>query len=211
MGIDGSGKTTHAISLSKNLSKVGVNSLYIRPEYLLERCLPQALIRWVSQHVFASSKMKIGRSGFVRHQENDVKLGILKFMLTVGFLIYVWLMYTLIVKPRLGKYVLIYDRYFYDWIYYLDKKRSTVLMQLAPKPNLIFLLDVGIPEAFSRMRYEGDKEFSAYYYSSLRNWYLTLAKKYGFIVINSDCEFNEIKHTIFKHTIALLKRRGLFV
>jgi len=212
IGIDGSGKTSQAISLSKNLSKIGIESLYVRPEYLLVKCLPQALIRWVSRHVFGISKKIIRKPERpVERQADDVGLNIIKFTLTLAFLIYVWLAYILMVRSQLSKRVLICDRYFYDWIYYLDKNRSTFLMQLVPKPDLIFLLDVEIPVAFSRMHSMEDKGFSADYYSSLREWYLTLAKEYGFMVINSIHDFGKTKQAILEHTMSSLRMRGLFV
>lgn len=212
MGIDGSGKTLHAVSLSKNLSKVGIYSFYIRPEHLLEKFLPHTLIRRASRYFFTTSKIKMGKPEFIKHQRNnDIKMSFSKFMLMVGFLVYVWLMHALIIKPRLRKYVLIYDRYFYDWIYHLDRKRFAVWMRLIPKPDLIFILDVDVPEAFSRMHSSEDKKFSTNYYSSLREWYLTLAKKYGFVVLNSMRNFTQTKKRIFELTISSLRMRDLFV
>ncbi len=205
IGIDGSGKTSHAIHLFKNLSKVRVDSVCIRPEFLLIRCVPKALMRWASLHIFAGFKKRSSKHERLgEHQAKHLGFGVLRFMLTLPFLIYVWVTYFLIVKPQLSRHVVICDRYFYDWIYYLDRRQPSILIQLIPKPDLIFLLDIAIPQAFFRMHSEEDKKFSMDYYSSLREWYLALAKQCGFIVINSDQNFGKTKKVVFDRVISLL-------
>jgi len=175
--------------------------------------MPQAMITWMSKHVLTRSKRANGNpKKSVGSQQYDVGFYIIRFTLTLAFLIYVLLAYMIMFKSRVARAsVLICDRYFYDWIYYLDKKRSTVLTKLVPKPDLIFLLDVGVPEAFSRMHSLEDKRFSAEYYSFLRKWYLTLAKEYDFKVIKSIRDFSKTQRAIFQDTISLLTMRDLFV
>jgi hypothetical protein len=198
------------MNLSKTLSNMGLKALYIRHDYLLTKILPQWLVNFVSRHISLNLKMRnnnLGKSG--GHQENG-NFNVLKIMLGAGFLIYILIMRALTINFLLRKYVLIYDRYFYDWIYYLDRGHFLFWVRFIPKPDLVFLLDLEIPKAFSRMRSEEDKLFSTNYYSSLRNWYLNLAVYNGFKVIDSARNFDDVHQIIFECTVAFLKRRGLF-
>jgi GTPase SAR1 family protein len=107
IGLDGSGKTSHAMNLSKTLSNMGLKALYIRHDYLLTKILPQWLINFVSRYISLNLKMRnnnLGKSG--GHQEID-NFNVLKIMLGAGFLIYILIMRALTIN-FLRKYVLIY-------------------------------------------------------------------------------------------------------
>lgn len=208
IGIDGCGKTSNAKNLSRNLAMMGVDSFCLRPEYLLLNCLPESLIRWVSKNVFAGSKMTISKTEkYVGNRKKRAKSVVLKTILNVGFVFYAWLMHELVVKSRLNRYVVIYDRYFYDWIFYLNSNKFDSLVQLVPKPDLVFLLDVEISEAFRRMQCEADKEFPHGYYLSLRGWYLTLAKHDGFVVVDCAQNLSQTSCAILDHTLQSLERQ----
>jgi thymidylate kinase len=207
IGIDGSGKTSHAKSLSTNLAISGLASFRIRPEYLLSNCLPHSLMNWISTNILSSSKMKIVERW---HQKDartrgSVRSHIFKALMNAGLLFYAWFMHELVVKVRLSRYSMIYDRYFYDWIFYLNGNRFDSLVRIVPKADLVFLLDLEVPEAFSRMHWKKDKEFPSEYYSSLRNWYLTLARYYGFVIVDCARHFDETSFAILDNTLRLLK------
>jgi thymidylate kinase len=125
--------------------------------------------------------------------------------LTIPFWVYALIVYCTWIRPLQHKKVVVCDRYFFDWFYNLWGNMSIALTRLLPKPDMVFLLDVPVTIAFSRMHSTSDRQIPLSYYESLRNWYLTLAKQRGFFVIDSSGDFEEVKTVIKKHVVRVLR------
>jgi thymidylate kinase len=108
----------------------------------------------------------------------------------------------------LNGFVVVCDRFFFDWFYNLWGNASIALVRLLPKPSIAFLLDVPVTVAFSRMHYPLDKQVRLSYYESLREWYLMLARRQNFFIIDSSSKFEEVKDTIKKYVISMLGSNG---
>jgi len=207
IGIDGSGKTTHALALCRELSGKGINCAYVRPRYAPLRFIPSALRKWINAHIHISPKnIRIGCK--TRKSYNSQSVGILKFPLTISFFIYALITYFLSIRPLLHKSMVICDRYFFDWLYNLWGNTSMALIRLLPKPDIAFLLDVPTTIAFSRMYYALDRQIPLSYYESLRKWYLMLARQQGFFIVDSSGDFEEVKGIIKKHVVSTLGGNG---
>jgi dTMP kinase len=207
IGIDGSGKTSHALSLYQNLTQLGIVAHRVRPEYLVMRYMPHFFLNWMSKNVFSRSKAKINGS---EESSNDGRYVSSIFskarhsILNSGLLLYSWLTNLVLVGLRNNK-VIIFDRYFYDWVFNLNQNKMDGLLFFLPKPDLVFVLDLDVNDAFSRMHSEKDKEFRREYYSSLRNWYLEMAKLHGFIVLSSEQDFAKMSSQELRNTLSYLR------
>ena len=197
IGIDGSGKTTHAHYLSQELAKNGINVFYIRPRYKLIQAFPLWLNTSIKKYINI-------RPLLIKHVTGTKKLDnlwknsfLLKRLLSFFLLIYAFTTYLLMIKPYLRKSYLVCDRYFYDWFYDKRQAWSIYIARILPKPDLCIFLDIPISLAFSRMNVE-DKKMPQEYYESLREWYITLAKLQGFKIIDSSGDFLRVNNIIIK-------------
>jgi len=202
IGIDGSGKTTHALSLSKALVTRGVKCIYVRPRYELLRFFPSGLRNWVNRHIH----VRPASVSFIKRSSGNRKSSVLlRVTLSFLFLIYAFTTYWLTIKLYSRKFYVICDRYFFDWFHDEHKLCSLTVARLLPMPDLGFLLDIPVALAFSRMSSCEDARISFDYYKSLREWYIALAKLQGFMIIDSSSDFERTKDLIFKRVMLHLE------
>jgi len=202
-GIDGSGKTTHALALHEELSKRGVKCVYVRPAEAILTFVPSVLREYINKHPRISPRnITLSRK---RHRFNSRYVDILKIPVTIFFLAYAFIAYFLSIRSLRSNFIVICDRYFFDWFYNLWGNASITLIRLLPKPDIAFLLDIPVTIAFSRMHYAIDKEISPEYYESLRDWYLTLARQQSLFIIDSSREFEKTKGIILNYVINALR------
>jgi len=204
IGIDGSGKTAHALALCRELSRKGIRYVYVRPRDALFRFIPLVLRGWIDRHPHISPR-NITISRKTQSYKHSQSVGILKIPVTIFFLIYAFIAYFLSIRSLRSEFVVVCDRYFFDWFYNLWGNASMALIRILPKPDIAFLLDVPTTIAFSRMHYVMDKEISPEYYGSLRDWYLTLARQQSFFIINSSGDFEKTMGIILNHLINILR------
>jgi thymidylate kinase len=199
-GIDGSGKTTHAVSLSKELQRETINSIYFRPRGIT---IIPTFLRGLLKSYPNLSPRNVAMS---KKADNFSGRNILRALfLTIPFWIYALIVYYAWIRPLRSKKVVICDRYFFDWFYNLWGNASIALTHLLPKPDIVFLLDVPVNIAFSRMHSIADKQISLSYYESLRCWYLMLAKQQGFFIVDSTGDFKDVKGIIEKLVMRMLR------
>jgi len=206
IGIDGCGKTTHALALCRELSGKGNKCVHIRSRYALLRFAPLVLRRWIDKHL---SPRKITISYRTQKTHKARSMDIFKIPLTLFLLTYAFFTYFLCIRPHLrGSTVVVCDSdgYFFDWFYNLWGSTAVALTRILPKPDLAFLLDVPVAVAFSRMLYAGDKSISREYYESLQDWYLALTRQEGFHVIDSSGSFEKTKGLILDYVTFYLRK-----
>ena len=204
VGIDGSGKTTHALALCRELSAKGINCMYVRPRYALLRFLPSIFREWGDKHTYISPRNIMIPSEIQKTRKVSRYVRIFKIPLTLFFLIYASFTYFLDIRPLLSEFIIVCDRYFFDWLYNLWGKVATALTHLLPKPNLVVLLDIPVATALSRMHDIEDKSISPNYYRSLQSWYLVLARQREFFVIDSSSDFEKTKQQILNRILIYL-------
>jgi len=207
IGIDGSGKTAHALTLCKELSEKRIRCTYVRPRYALFRLIPSVLREWVDRRPHISPR-NITISCKTQKSSNGRSIGVLKILITIPLLVYAFITYFLTIRPLLDEFIVICDRFFFDWFYNMWGNVSTALIRLLPRPDIAFLLDVPVTIAFSRMHYALDRQIPLGYYESLRNWYLMLARQQGFFIVDSSGDFEEVKCIIKRHVVSTLGGNG---
>jgi dTMP kinase len=198
-GIDGSGKTTHAVSLLKELQREAINSIYFRPRDI--SLIPTFLRNLLKSYPNVSPRNITISNKFGNFSGKNILKAL---FLTIPFWIYALIVYYIWMRPLRYKKVVICDRYFFDWFYNLWGNASIALTRLLPKPDIVFLLDVPVIIAFSRMHSALDRQVPPGYYESLRNWYLMLARQQGFFIVDSSGDFEEVKGIIKKHVVRML-------
>jgi thymidylate kinase len=199
-GIDGSGKTLHAKLLSQELQKRGLSSVYFRPRDL--SLVPNFIKKLLEKHPNLSPRNITMAKEYSKFNGRDILKAIL---LTVPFLLYSLIVYYLWIYRLRRKYIVVCDRYFFDWFYNLWGNNSSILVRLLPQPNAVFLLDISPGIALSRMHDVFDKKVPLAYYEALRNWFLELGKELGFLTIDSSRKLEEVKSLILSHTANLLE------
>jgi thymidylate kinase len=199
IGIDGSGKTTHAQALLRALSERNLNVIHVSPRSsLMYLLLPERLRRSVKgTHVRPRNLM-------IQKMKVFPRVNIFMNFLIVPTLMYVFLTYLLTIKPLLKKFVVVCDRYFYDLLFSLFGKKALLLVGLIPKPYLGILLDLPVDQAFTRMHDMEDKRVPYDFYEKLRKWYIALAKQQGFLIVDSTDEFEKVHKKILNFCIQRL-------
>ncbi|MFC1488149.1 dTMP kinase [Thermoproteota archaeon] len=185
IGIDGSGKTEHALTLWKNLVEKKFNCAYMRPRYSILKLVPSFLVKRISKFQTFTPRKTISTSKN-RKSTDTHKLSYSRIFRIFLFLTYGFFTYHITLKPLRSSTVVVCDRYFYDWFHDLKIESSLALAGLLPKPDLVFFLDLPVNIAYSRMRYLQDRDIPVEYFESLKRWYLLLAKKWKFTVIDSS-------------------------
>ena len=187
IGIDGSGKTTAAKILTKNIKKNKINSVYIAP----------------FRYIFFDKMLNIIKRKISSKRNKNPFLVVTKKPFFMRFwpllaLFDNWLYYFLKIKPLVlrGK-TIICDRYFFDFAIsfeyygYTCNIVSKIYLFFMPKPDKTVLLDV-YPE-IAKKRETGDSH-SLEFFMEQRERYLSLAKKRNFLIINGNKSINEIQN-----------------
>jgi len=209
IGIDGAGKTTHARELRKQLLTKGVKSRYMTSRYALVEHVPLSLRKWITHCTSLSSITLPSKTS--NTIKSNAGSSVLRFILFFLFLAYALATYLLVIKPLLNDFVVICDRYFFEWFYNSFKKSSVILIRLLPKPDLVFFLDIPEVLAFSRIRHFEDKKVPLGYYRALREWYRFVAKQQGFITVNSSLDFDKTRKLLLNHVVSFIETGDKYV
>ncbi|WP_455284408.1 dTMP kinase [[Eubacterium] cellulosolvens] len=162
-GMDGTGKTTQALVLKRNLEKIGRKCAYMWFRYDMSILATFAVIgvAWII----------LGRKRPIDREIHRCK-PLVNIWLVAGLFDY-FLYSVFNILPRLRTGLLICDRYVYDIVAYLmglqisNSWFSKILPRLLPRPDLTLLLDVAGDVALKRK-----KEGSINLYSKQRKLYL---------------------------------------
>ena len=182
-GIDGAGKTTQIEMLRTYLTGAGIpfQQLTFWDDVVLFRSARTAFSRTVLQ--------SDGAVGSPQHPANRHDKNAQSWALQIGrsilHLLDIWNLRRVVREARAsGEGVIIFDRYIYDQLaalpmdHRLPRAYARVLLGLAPKPDLCYLLDA-IPEVARARKPEYPLDFMQKY----RNSYLELRKIAGLQLI----------------------------
>jgi len=189
-GIDGAGKTTQAYLLVEKLRKIGLKAEYTaEPTY--------------------------GRVGDI------LRLHVSRLKNRKP--IYEALLYTAdrfehvetTIKPKIRRGIIVVsDRYVYSTIAYqgaagLNQKWLWEINFFAPKPDLTIYIDIK-PEKSLKRKTGGKTVFEKLdYEKKVREVYLKLAKKEGFLVFDGEKEIEKLSEEIFSEVLKRLRKMGL--
>ena len=214
-GIDGSGKSTQAKNLVKNLSRNGIKSKYVYARFVPIIFRPLLV---VGNLLFLRSKnINNDYENRLHTKKNTLKRHIFlsKIFYTIMLFDYfIQLLYKIKLPLLLNKNV-VCDRYIYDTIItdiavdmeYSEEKifnRIERFLSILPTPDIIFLIDLPEEVAYSRK----DDIDSMRYLRDRRKYYLSAANKFKMIKIEGDGEIEDIERKIFSETLLKLEERG---
>lgn len=202
IGVDGSGKTTISKEVAKILRERGIKCKHtygrlqpfiLRPLTVIARKL---IIRKAGKDYKAYKKEK---------KEAVKKMRILGKLYTMILLVDYYLQLFIRIRlPLLFGKVVICDRYVYDTVINdiplesedIDtiEKWINRIFNFAPKPDIVFLIDV--PEEISMMRKKDIPSIE--YIRERRGIYLALGKIYGMVVMDGTRNLEELKCEILK-------------
>ncbi|MEM2842023.1 MAG: hypothetical protein QW201_01820 [Thermoproteota archaeon] len=186
IGVDGSGKTTHAINLCKKLQKNGLNFSYIHISFSIIQHIPSRFRKPLSKQINAMTE----NPSYSKTRKGLVLL-FLGIALADSLIIYL---------TKLRETILIYDRYFYDYLVdYFDvcpEWLKRLYIRLIPKPDLLFFLDVPPTIAYKRNR-----EYPPSFYHSQRRRYFDLLRyleNYNLFIIDTSTSIEEAFSHIYE-------------
>ena len=214
-GIDGSGKTTLAKTVVKELrAKYGVNAVYIygRIVPIISRIGVFAIRHVIMKR--ASNSSKSNYSEYSARKKKLLKNPLVRSLFEISFIVEQIIQVLLKILPRmLVSDIIICDRYIYDTLvtdlganlkYSPErlKRRLRLFEKFTPKPSLVFFVDVPEEVAISRKNDIPGIE----YLRERRELYLHLIKEVSNIVVLDGTQSqNFLKNKIIEH----LTERGL--
>ena len=213
--MDGSGKSTQAKKLVKNLSLNGI----IKSEYVYARLVPiifKPLLIGGNLFFLRDKNINTDYENRLHTKKNILKEHIFlsKIFYTIMlFDYYLQLLYK-IKLPLLLHNNIVCDRYIYDTIItdiavdmgYSEEgifNRIERCLSILPTPDIIFLIDLPEEVAYKRKSDIASIE----YLRDRRKYYLSAADKFNMIKIDGDGGMEDIERKIFKET--LLKMEGM--
>lgn len=207
-GIDGSGKSSQVVSLQSTLSlrRLPVVRAWAGNKPILSYPF-LALVRLLG----LTRRKKIQGLIFVQRdiRRNRAIARLWPLILALDFVPKA--LVSVAVPLRRGK-IVICDRYVYDFIAELTEdgllstKGKTILMNLLPRPDLAFLMDVDTELAWKRALIPGRaREQPIYDLAGRRRAYLQLSKEIGMTVVNGARDSNQNRSLILKETLDRLR------
>lgn len=208
-GIDGTGKTTHALELARALNQDGIpgqyvrtffNPLLLRPAYQLAKRL---FIRGRDIHRDYNE--------YTRSTKHLFRLSFLEVPFRYSYFAEYWLhIFPRVRWPLFRGRCAVLDRYAYDAVVglaadlgYPPQQAIRLLPRcwsFLPKPDIVFLMDLPEEVAFQR---KTDTPSLAYL-QARRRLYLDLAQSDGMVVLDSSRDFQENQAEVQRRVRRLL-------
>jgi len=185
-GIDGSGKTTIAKYLRNVLKEMGYKVVLFKEP--TDSVYGKKIKQFLNNRLDAEEELEL----FILDRKYDVEKNIL---------------------PALEKnYIVIMDRYYYSTIAYqgargidVDKIKA-MNEKIAPKPDLVLILDVNPEVGIKRIRNRGDKpnKFEGLeYLKAVRNIFLKLKNK-NIVIVDANRSKEEVKKEVLNIVKSLI-------
>lgn len=206
-GLDGSGKTTQIDALREAIALLGVRSTLLTfwdDVVVASRCRESFV------HKVLGSEQGVGAPGCpVERRDKNVRSAYLTFTRHLLYLAdAVHLRIVLRRARRGGDEVIVMDRYLYDELANLPLQNrfsaayARLLARIAPRPDLIFLLDT-VPE-LARAR---KPEYSVNFLCHSRRSYFRLAQLLGDMTIIPPLALEDARRAILASFMRVLGRR----
>jgi thymidylate kinase len=211
-GIDGSGKSSQAVSLLRTLSNrqipavrawAGNKPMLSYPFLALVRFLGLTRRKRIQGLVFVQRDIK----------RNRAISRLWPFVMALDFVPKA--LVSVMMPLRRGK-VVVCDRYVYDFIAELSdegligNRGIALLLGLLPKPDLAFLMDVDVELAWKRALVPGRaREQPIYNLSARRRTYLKLSRQFGIIAVDGSNEPPLNQSIILDKTLAKMEMSRL--
>ena len=216
IGIDGSGKTSLAKGLVKSTPRLGIKSKYVRCRFESFKLL-WVFIEMVKKLLAISGKKKTDNSpeGTRTRRQLFKNSFFSRVYESLVLFDYFWQILFKVRLPLVLGRSLICDRYIYDTVVDLvvdfgsheteTRKLTRTFLSIAPKPDLVFLVDSPVEAAYERNLLKSDG-IQLDYISERRDVYLSLGKRHEITVLNGTHNLEELKNSVWNEVTNLVGR-----
>lgn len=208
-GIDGSGKSSNALALWENLRNQGLPAVQAWAGLKPALSYPfLAVVRLLGY----TRRIRVRGLVFFRRdlRRNRAILKLWPLVVALDFfpkaLVSVWL-------PLKRRKVIVSDRYVFDLLAELIQetnigaKARNLLLNMVPRPNIAFLIDVDHSLAWERAMVPGRAREQPYYdLAERRKVYLDLAREYGMIVLDGSDQLSRNSRQILQQTLGAMQQ-----
>jgi dTMP kinase len=196
VGIDGSGKTTQAKMLVRNLKSQGYDATYVEPVFFLLRLLMKS----DHERLRSSVSPRNARKASTTEETHGRSLVVRIVTGTLGYL-YAFLTYVILARKSFSSKVVVCDRYFFQFFYDLYGERAVSFIDVLPKPDITFFLQGQVVSLHSRMTDPSDAATSWDYFSEVDSMYDSLSKRYCFNRVDAESEADLIGQELLEKVI----------
>jgi thymidylate kinase len=203
-GIDGAGKSTQIENLCARLKEAG-----LRVELIIfwNDIARLTRIREAAGHTLFKGDHGVGSPARpINRRDKNVQSGILSpIRLFLYFVDTLSLRFVAVKASKLHTDFVIFDRYIYDQLANLPlrhpaaKLYARLIMKLAPKPDISYLLDADPVQARARK-----PEYPIEFLHSNRASYLALNDAVGAMTIIAPMPVQDVQRQVWKHLVKLL-------
>ena len=215
VGIDGSGKSSQAQLLQKDLMTYGINVIYTWSRWKPFFLKP---LKRIFKGSRGTKKNTVSDDSILRHKKRSFLSYplILRLWLNLALFEYYWQVRWKVIHYLNGNNIVICDRYLYDFIIdqavNMGKKTKGIdyifgcfLTRLFPLPNLLFILDVN-PEIGWRRKQDGT---SIEYLMERRELYYSLKTLPFATIIDANKPLETVSFQIKEHVKLFLKNHRI--
>lgn len=202
-GVDGCGKTTQAKMLVDRLKKSEYETMYIRPVYLL---LDSIRLRTPGKKNWASPRRAKVSEVTNKNKKSSLIRRALMSLLGYPYALAIYIF----MKLKSRNFIIVCDRYFYQFFFDLYGQFSEKVLIFFPLPDITFFLDADLDIFHSRMDNSFDASVDRVYYTKVINLYRKIAQKYGFNQIDANLDMKAINDVMFTHVTKELNRGGCY-
>lgn len=201
-GVDGCGKTTQAQMLVDRLKKNGYKAIYIRPVYLL---LDSIRLKTAEEFLVSPRRARVSEVTTKTKKSAIIRRALMDLLgYPYALAIYIFM------KLKSRNFIIVCDRYFYQFFFDLYGGFSDKVVRIFPRPDLTFFLDADLDLFHSRMANSFDASVDRVYYTNVINSYRKIAQQYGFIQIDANLDMDAINDVLFTHLTKELNRGGSY-
>ena len=178
----------------EQLHNSGYKTIYVRPIFLL-------LDKFgITKRLAVISPRRASTSNISSNSSSSSLKKLNKYLF--GFIGYSYALLTYLYLRFIGlNKIVVCDRYFYQFFYDLFGENSYSIAMFFPRPDITYMLCSDVQSIYPRMTSEFDASVKETYYIGVLDLYRKISKRYCFIRIDANLDYNLINDIIYANLL----------